>query len=108
MVLDGCFSAAIIAVYERFSVPKLRRHRLHIDLPLQMSKLSLHVHHASAADWAFVGAPHMLFVASMMYAVTTLHENHRLWGGKHVFAAYWTIAVRRPFDAAMRIFHFDR
>jgi hypothetical protein len=50
----------------------------------------------------------MLFVALMMDTVTTLHKNYGLLRGKHVFAAYWTIAIRRPFDTAMGIFHFDR
>jgi len=101
MVLDGSLSTTIVAVNQRFSVSELRRHRLHVNLPLQMSELSLHIYNASAANGAFVGAPHMLFVALMMDAVTTLHKDHGLLRGKHVFAAYRTIAVHRSFDAAM-------
>jgi len=108
VVLDGGPSTTIVAVNQRFSVSELRRHRLNVDLPLQMAKLSLHVHNTSATNGAFVGAPHMLFVALMMDTVTTLHKNYGLLRGKHVFAAYWTIAIRRPFDTAMGIFHFDR
>lgn len=101
MVLDGGPCATIVAVNECFGISELRRHRLNVDLPLQMSELSLHIHNTSATDGAFVRAPHMLFIALMMDAVTTLHKNYGLLRGKHVFAAYWTIAIRRPFDTAM-------
>lgn len=101
MILDGGLSTTIVAVNKGFSVFKLRRHRLDVDLPLQMSELSLHIHNASAANGAFVGASHVLFVALMMDAVTTLHKNHGLLRGEHIITTYWTIAVRRPFDAAM-------
>ena len=50
----------------------------------------------------------MLPIAVKMDTVTALHEDYGLWGGKHVLAAYWTVAVCRSFDATMRVFHFDR
>ena len=50
----------------------------------------------------------MLPIAVKMNTVTALHKDYGLWGGKHVLAAYWTIAVCRPFDATMRVFHLDR
>ena len=43
----------------------------------------------------------MLFIAFMVDAVTTLHKDYGLLGGKHVFAADWAVAVRRPFYTAM-------
>ena len=40
----------------------------------------------------------MEIVATMMNAVTTLHEDHGLGRGEHVFAAYRAIAVCGTFD----------
>ena len=34
MILNGGLGAAIVAIHERLSVSELRRHRLHINLPL--------------------------------------------------------------------------
>ena len=44
---------------------------------------------------------YMLIVASLMYGMSTWHENDSLWGCKEVFTADRTVAFGITFNAAM-------
>lgn len=93
MVFDRSLCAAIIAIYPSFRVLKLWWHRLSFNGTLQVPKLPFHVDNASTANRAFVGAFHVFIIASMMYAVTALHEYHSLGRRKHVLAAYRAVTI---------------
>lgn len=105
VVLDRCPCTAVIAHNQCFGVFEMRRHRLAVNIGLQLSERQLHVCETLIANGATVRRFHMKVVTLMMNAVTTLHENHGLGRGEHVFAAYWAIAVSRTFDTFMRVLY---
>ena len=93
MVLDRRLCAAVIAHHQCFRVFELRRHRLAVDVSLQLSERHLHIRKTLIADRTTIRRLHMEVVAAMVNAVTTLHKDHGLGRSEHVFAAYRAIAV---------------
>lgn len=73
------------------------------DGAVEVAELHFHVDDAAAADGAAVGSFHVLVVAEVVDAVPAAHEDDRLRGGEHVFAADGTVAVGGAFDAAVGV-----
>ena len=74
---------------------------------IQLAELSLHLGHALVADGAFVRRLHMLGEAFAVDAVSAGHEADRLWRREHVVAANRTVAVGRPLNTLVVLFHGD-
>lgn len=49
----------------------------------------------------------MLVVAFVVDAVAACHKHDGQGRGEHEFAADWTVAFRRAFDAPVRVFELD-
>lgn len=103
MVLDRSLSTAVVAIDPGVGVLELRRHGLTFDGAVEVAELHFHVDDAAAADRTAVGALHVLVVAEMVDAVPAPHEDDRLGGGEHVFAADGAVAVGGAFDAAVGV-----
>ncbi len=102
MIRHATLRTTVIAIHQRLGISELRRHRLTFNRPVQVPERRFHVHETSTADRTSIRRLHVLVVASMMDAVSTGHEHHRLWRGEHVLSADGTVAVRGPFDAFVR------
>ena len=93
MILDATFGTAVVAIHQCLGVLELRRHWLALNCPVEFAELDLHVDDAPTADGTLVGRLHVVVVALMVDAVTTLHEDYRQGGGEHVLSTYRTVTV---------------
>lgn len=103
MILDRSLSTTVVTIDPGVGVVELRRHGLALDGAVKMAKLHFHVDDAAAADGAAVGSFHVLVVAKVVDAVPAAHEDDRLGGGEHIFAADGTVAVGGTLDAAVGV-----